>query len=529
MTAIEQGQSRRAASLYLPLLVLTIVMAGCAHREYAAAPPPPMPAPPPVPVGMAIGEMPRPGLLPGRPEQFSEILPNVIQQVADAPLSTFSIDVDTGGYSLVRDQLDRGSRPRPDSVRTEELVNYFDYGYAGPQGGEHPFAIHTAVAKAPWNSERHLLRIAVQGRKPDREATPPANLVFLIDTSGSMWDPDKLPLAQRTLGVLVRELRPQDRISIVAYAGSAGLVLPPTSGDQHQRILDSLDQLRAGGSTNGGEGIQLAYRTARDAFVRGGSNWVILATDGDFNVGVSGQKELEELISSKRQTGIGLMTLGFGRGNYQEPVAERLANLGNGQYAYIDSLREGRRAMMGALSGSLMTIASDVKIQVEFNPTQVKEYRLVGYENRLLAREDFNNDKVDAGEIGAGQQVTALYELTLSDQRPAVDPLRYGTGAAPQGLHSELAFVKLRYKAPESSVSTLITEPVQMPKATGGGDDAFRMAAAVAAFSELLRNSQYIGNFGYGDVLELLRSVRSPDPRGERAEFERLVEVAEML
>ncbi|MBW8810960.1 MAG: VWA domain-containing protein, partial [Lysobacter sp.] len=376
------------------------------------APPPPPPAPP--------------YSQPANTEKYAQREDNPVQRTREQPLSTFSIDVDTGSYTNVRRMLNDGVRPPADAVRAEEFINYFDYGHAAPTSLATPFKVSTELAPAPWNAQRQLLMIGIKGYEVPKKNLPPANLVFLIDTSGSMNSPDKLPLLKSAFSMLAKQLRPQDRISIVVYAGSAGLVLPPTSGDRQEEILAALDRLQAGGSTNGGDGIRLAYAMAKQAYVKNGVNRVILATDGDFNVGTVDNNALETMVADQRKSGVALTTLGFGSGNYNDELSEKLADVGDGNHAYIDTLQEARKVLVEEMGSTLMTIARDVKIQIEFNPALVAEYRLIGYENRLLKREDFANDKVDAGDIGAGHEVTALYELTpVGSSATRLPALRY--------------------------------------------------------------------------------------------------------
>ena len=461
-------------------------------------------------------------------EHYEEISDNPIHRVAETPVSTFSIDVDTGSYSNVRRMLMAGQRPPADAVRAEEMINYFDYGYAGPNGRDTPFRVSTEIAPAPWNSKHQLLQIGIQGYNVPAAQIPAANLVFLIDTSGSMQDEDKLPLLKRSFAELVQQLRPQDRVSMVVYAGSAGLVLPPTSGADKETILAALDRLEAGGSTNGGEGLQLAYAQARASFLKNGVNRVILATDGDFNVGVFDQKALETMIADQRKTGIALTTLGFGTGNYNDAMAEQLADIGDGNHAYIDSLNEGRKVLVEELSSTMLTIAQDVKIQVEFNPAVVAEYRLIGYENRALRREDFNNDKIDAGEIGAGHDVTALYELTLvGSGGESVDPLRYGKATASSGGKAdEIGLLRLRYKQPGAESSRLIEAPMSRKQIQAQASARLRWAAAVAAYADKLRGGKHTGNFDWNAIQRLARSAGGDDRWGYRAEFLQLVDRA---
>lgn len=463
-------------------------------------------------------------------ERYAPLAQNGIVRTAEQPVSTFSIDVDTGSYSNVRRMLAQGQLPPKDAVRVEEMINYFDYGYAPPADRGQPFAVSTELAPAPWNPQRLLLQVGIQGYEVPSADIPASNLVFLVDTSGSMADADKLPLLKDSFRQLVPRLRAQDRVTLVVYAGSAGLVLPPTPGDQHAQILAALDRLEAGGSTNGGEGIDLAYAMARLAFIPGGVNRIVMATDGDFNVGVYDQRALETKVEQGRESGVALTTLGFGQGNYNEAMAERLADLGDGNHAYIDSLMEGRKVLVEEMSATLLTIASDVKIQVEFNPATVAEYRLIGYENRLLAREDFNNDRVDAGEIGAGHDVTALYEITLVGSNAlASDPLRYGPAASPMPKGAELAHLKLRYKHPGAERSTLVDRPVTRSQISAQASENLRFAAAVAAYADLLRGGSHSNGYGWDQVQALADGARSADDWGYRAQFVQLVAQARQL
>ncbi len=393
--------------------------------------------------------------LPHNTERYQTINDNPIKLVSESPVSTFSIDVDTGSYSNVRRMLNQGQLPPTDAVRVEEMINYFPYDYALPKNNS-PFAVHTALAYTPWNPENILMRIAIKGQDMAKHEMPPANLVFLIDTSGSMSSSDKLPLLCASMKALTQQLRAQDTITIVTYSGSTSVALPPTSGREKATINRVIDSLRASGSTAGGAGIELAYQAAQQSFVKGGINRILLATDGDFNVGVTDFDQLKKMVEEKRKSGIALSTLGFGSGNYNEQLMEQLADAGNGAYSYIDTLMEGHKVLVHEMTSTLATIAKDVKIQVEFNPAAVKEYRLIGYENRLLNREDFNNDKVDAGDIGAGHTVTALYEITLVGKKGAVDSLRYQTQSNQASqikrdvvASDELAYIKLRYKQPD--------------------------------------------------------------------------------
>lgn len=493
------------------------------HAEVAAPSPVvgmPAPLPPPPP---AYAEP--------NTENYAAFDDNRVVRTAEQPVSTFSIDVDTGSYSNVRRMLARGQLPPKDAVRVEEMLNYFDYGYPGPANREQPFRVTTVLAPAPWDGKRVLMQVGIQGYDVARSEIPPANLVFLVDTSGSMATPDKLPLLKESFRQLVPRLRAQDRVTLVVYAGSAGLVLPPTPGDRHGEILDALGRLEAGGSTNGGEGIDLAYAMAKQSFIEGGVNRIVLATDGDFNVGIFDESALETKVESGRKAGIALTTLGFGEGNYNEALAEKLADVGDGNHAYIDTLMEGRKVLVEEMSSTLLTIASDVKIQVEFNPAQVAEYRLVGYENRQLAREDFNNDQVDAGEIGAGHDVTALYELCLVGAGcESSDPLRYApaNAAAPAG-GPELAFLKLRYKQPGTERSVLMERPVTRRELQAQAPESLRFAASVAAYADLLRGGRNMKGFGWDQVEALARDARGDDPWGYRGEFLRLVAQARSL
>jgi Ca-activated chloride channel family protein len=464
-------------------------------------------------------------------ENYANHDDNPIQRVAEAPVSTFSIDVDTGSYSNVRRMLVAGQRPPADAVRAEEMINYFDYGYPAPTTREIPFRVSTEIAGAPWNAKHQLLQIGIQGYRVSKAEIPASNLVFLIDTSGSMQDEDKLPLLKKSFRELVGQLRAQDRVSVVVYAGSAGLVLPPTPGDQREKILAALDQLEAGGSTNGGEGLQLAYAMAKRAFIRNGVNRVVLATDGDFNVGTVDQKALETMIGDQRKSGVALTTLGFGTGNYNDSMAERLADLGNGNHAYIDSISEGRKVLVEELSSTMLTIAQDVKIQLEFNPSVVSEYRLIGYENRALRREDFNNDRIDAGEIGAGHDVTALYELTLvGSGGESVDPLRYGKQTTtPSAKSNEIGWLRLRYKQPGAEASHLIESSLTRQQIHVAASSQLRWSAAVAAYADLLRGGKNVSGFGWNQVRGLAAGATGSDPWGRRAEFLDLIDRARSL
>jgi Ca-activated chloride channel family protein len=464
---------------------------------------------------------------PQNTENYATHVDNPIHRVSENSVSTFSIDVDTGSYSNVRRMLMAGQRPPADAVRAEEMINYFDYGYAAPKSRSVPFLVSTEIATAPWNNKHQLLQIGIQGYQVSKAEIPASNIVFLIDTSGSMQDQDKLPLLKQSFAALVEQLRPQDRVTMVVYAGSAGLVLPPTAGNEREKILAALGQLQAGGSTNGGEGLALAYAMARQAFIKNGVNRVVLATDGDFNVGTFDQKALETMIADQRKSGIALTTLGFGTGNYNDTMAEQLADLGNGNHAYIDSINEGRKVLVEELSSTMLTIAQDVKIQLEFNPAVVAEYRLIGYENRALRREDFNNDKVDAGEIGAGHDVTALYEITLVNSGgESVDPLRYGRKSAPVAASDEIGWLRLRYKQPGAETSRLIENALTRRQIRQAASPRLRWSAAVAAYADLLRGGKNIGSLGWNQVHALAASAGGNDRWGYRAEFLTLVDKA---
>jgi len=464
-------------------------------------------------------------------EQYQRLAANPVRSVAEAPVSTFSIDVDTGSYANVRRFLNEGRLPPAEAVRLEELVNYFPYAYPLPTGSA-PFGVGTELAVTPWNSQSRLLRIAIKASDMQVAQLPAANLVFLVDVSGSMDRPDGLPLVQSTLKLLVDQLRAQDRVSLVVYAGDSSVVLEPTAGSRKADIRAAIEQLRAGGSTAGESGIQLAYQQAQQGFIKRGINRILLATDGDFNVGVSDFDSLKALAAAKRKTGISLTTLGFGTGNYNEHLMEQLADAGDGNYAYIDNLREARKVLVEQLSSTLATVARDVKVQVEFNPAQVSEYRLLGYENRALKREDFSNDKVDAGDIGAGHSVTALYEIVPVGNPGWLEPLRYRQAAQTPADHSELAWLRIRYKTPEQNRSRLLETAIQAPGSSTPISDAsedLRFAAAVAAFAQQLSGGQYNGHFDWAATAALARGSRGDDPFGLRNEFLQLVELAQSL
>ena len=461
-------------------------------------------------------------------EAYDHVTDNTFHKVADEPLSTFSIDVDTASYANVRRFLNGGSLPPAGAVRIEEMINYFDYDYT-PPSGDVPFATHVEVAGCPWAPDHRLVRVGLKGWELTRAQRPASNLVFLIDVSGSMQADNKLPLLREAMKLLVAQLDERDRVSMVVYAGSSGLVLDATSGDRNAEIMGALDRLKAGGSTHGSAGIQQAYEVARSHQIADGVNRVILATDGDFNVGTTNQSELVDLIEDSADGGVFLTVLGFGMGNYKDSTMEKLADKGNGNYAYIDTSREAQKVLVEQMSGTLVTIAKDVKIQVEFNLLQAQAYRLVGYENRILAAEDFNDDTKDAGEIGAGHTVTALYEVVpagVDMDLPGVDPLRYQQNPTPSDAASagELLTLKVRYKEPDGDTSAKLEFPVRDGDASyASASTDFKFAASVAMFGMLLRNSPYRGTSTYGAVLELADEGRGRDRHGYRAEFLELV------
>ena len=463
-------------------------------------------------------------------ENYDVINENKFHDVINDPLSTFSIDVDKASYSNVRRFLSSNQKPPIDAVRLEEMINYFDYDYPNPTG-EHPFSINLEMNSCPWNSEHDLLLIGLQGKMPDTEEIPASNLVFLIDVSGSMNTSNKLPLLVQSFKILVEKLRPHDRVAIVVYAGAAGLVLNSTSGKNKEKIISSLDQLRAGGSTAGGAGIRLAYNVAMENFIEGGNNRVILATDGDFNIGESSDAGMVRLIEEKRESGVYLSILGFGMGNYKDSKMEQISNAGNGNYSYIDNILEAKKVFGFELWGTLFTIAKDVKIQIEFNPSQVKAYRLIGYENRMLNKEDFNDDKKDAGDIGAGHTVTALYEIIKTDSKEPVNSIDQLEYQIPNTVASnDLMTVKLRYKDPDGSVSKLIKKKVKENQIrTNKPSENFMFASSVAGFGMLLRDSEFKGKLKYSDVLKLASQSKGKDTNGYRSEFIKMIEAAELL
>jgi len=460
-------------------------------------------------------------------EQYAKLADNPIHSVAETPVSTFSADVDTGAYANVRRLLNQGRLPPEGAVRLEEMVNYFPYNYALPSDGS-PFGVTTELAASPWNPHTRLLRIGIKASDRAVAELAPANLVFLVDVSGSMDRREGLPRVKSTLKLLVDQLREQDRVSLVVYAGESRVVLEPTSGREKAKIRTAIEQLTAGGSTAGASGIELAYQMAQQAFIPKGINRILLATDGDFNVGISDFDSLKQMAVDKRKTGISLTTLGFGVDNYNEHLMEQLADAGDGNYAYIDNLREARKVLVDQLGSTLDVVAKNVKLQVEFNPAQVSEYRLLGYENRALKREDFSNDKVDAGEIGAGHTVTALYEIVPTGEKGWLEPLRYGkTDAVVSEKTGELAMLRVRYQKPEGGKSLLIERPIASQVAPASED--LRFAAAVAAFSQQLKDGRYTGDFSLKDTEALARGARGDDRFGLRNEFVQLVELAQSL
>lgn len=474
-------------------------------------------------------------------EKYPHTIENSVKSVNEKPVSTFSIDVDTASYANIRRLLNQGALPQHDAVRVEELVNYFSYKY--PQVAiktKQPFTVYTEVAPSPFNQDKHLIHIGIQGRTVDKAKRPAANLVFLIDVSGSMNNVNKLGLLKNSLKMLVKQLDERDSVAIIVYAGSAGTVLEPTAGDNRHAITSALANLSAGGSTNGGAGIQAAYDLAEQAFVKNGINRVILATDGDFNVGTVNQQALKELIEQKRATGISLSVLGFGMGNYNDALMQKLAQNGNGNAYYIDTLNEARKVLVEELTATLMTIAKDVKIQLEFNPNLISEYRLIGYETRALKREDFNNDKVDAGDIGAGHTVTALYEVSFADAKnKLIDDLRYQelnqqtvNSNRESNKSDELAFLRLRYKLPEQEHSQLIETPILLSSikaSLSASSKNFRFSAAVAGFGQILRGGKNLTTMTLNDVIKLAEVAKGDDKYGYRAEFINMVKLSDAI
>ncbi len=523
-----------------------LALAGC--QDQATSPqtvvgPPPPPAPEamvetatvagaPAYAKMAMMPPPPPTYWqPSNTSKFPDAKPNPVKVTAEEPVSTFSIDVDTASYGVVRDALNSGALPPADAVRIEEMVNYFDYAYPGPKDRATPFEASVRVYPTPWNKDTKILHIGIKGFDLPKKERPRANLVFLIDNSGSMAEPNKLPLLLRAFHLLVDQLKADDRVAIVTYGGGVTVPLQPTPGSDKVKIMAALSQVRAGGFTPGGEGIRVAYDLAKAGFVKGAVNRVILATDGDFNVGIVDPKALEDFVIRERETGIYLTCIGFGNDNYQDATMQKLAQAGNGNAAFIDNMNEARKVFVDQISGTLLTIANDVKIQVEFNPARVAEYRLIGYETRLLDRTDFNNDKVDAGDIGSGATVTALYEITpVGSKAQMSDPLRYGKPVKgdPNG---EYAFLKIRYKLPGEKVSKLIERPVN------DADEAatfaqvsedMRFAASVVGAAQLLRHDPYIKDFDYDRAIDIANAAKGGDAFGYRAEFVQLLRLAKV-
>ena len=467
-------------------------------------------------------------------EGYAAVTENGFKNVKNNPLSTFSIDVDNASYSNIRRFINSGSLPPADAVRIEEMINYFKFNYPEPNG-MHPFSVYTELAVCPWNRNHTLLQVGLRGKSIDKSSLPPSNLVFLIDVSGSMDDPNKLPLLKSAFGLLVNELRAQDHVAIVVYAGAAGLVLESTPGNRKEVIMSAIDNLEAGGSTAGGEGLKLAYKEAQKNFVKGGNNRIILATDGDFNVGESSNGGMERLVEEKREQGVFITVLGFGMGNYKDDKMEIIADKGNGNYAYIDNLQEARKVLVREFGGTLFTIAKDVKFQLEFNPSMVESYRLIGYENRLLNDEDFNNDTKDAGEMGSGHMVTALYEIVPNgsgESLPSIDPLKYQSPkiSREKNYSDELLTIKVRYKKPDGNTSMLLEKPVKNTvDDIEGASENLRFAAAVAEFGMILRESEFKGSSSLESAAKLAKSARGEDEDGYRSELIRLIETVKSM
>ena len=462
-------------------------------------------------------------------EKYQKTETNSVKSVGQEPVSTFSIDVDTGSYTNVRRFLNEGGLPPKDAVRVEEMVNYFDYQYPNPTSA-HPFSVNTETVDSPWQANAKVIRIGIKAKDIDSKQLPPVNLVFLVDISGSMSDQNKLPLVKKTLKLLTEQLRAQDQVTLITYADGEKMVLEPTLGSNKSKILAAIDTLQAGGATAGEQAIQMAYKSAQKSFVKNGINRILLATDGDFNVGITDFDTLKNMVAEKRKSGISLSTFGYGSGNYDEQLMEQLADAGDGNYSYIDNEKEAKKVLQRQLSSTLATVAQDVKIQVEFNPATVKEYRLIGYENRMLKNEDFNNDKVDAGDIGAGHTVTALYEIIPVGQKGWLSDSRYANQPASEKNASEYAFVNLRYKQPGQSKSILLNQPVKVgSKALNQASTDTRFALAVAAYGQQLRSPEYNGTMQWSDIIELAQSAQKPDAFGLRAEFIDLIKKAKKL
>ena len=462
-------------------------------------------------------------------ERYQKQPDQPVKAVAQEPVSTFSIDVDTGSYANVRRFLNDGGLPPEDAVRIEEIVNYFPYNYPLPTG-THPFAIHTQTVDSPWQPEAKLIKIGIQAQDLAKKELPPANLVFLVDVSGSMNEPDKLPLVKKTLRILTEQLRPQDKVTLITYADGEALVLPPTSGDNKDEILRAINKLQAGGSTAGESALKMAYEQAQKAYVKNGINRILLATDGDFNVGVADTEALKSIVAEKRKSGISLTTLGFGTGNYNEDMMEQIADAGDGNYSYIDNEKEAKKVLQQQLTSTLATVAQDVKIQVEFNPATVKEYRLVGYTNRTLRNKDFNNDKVDAGDIGSGHSVTAIYEIIPQGKQGWLNESRYQKAPAASGGKNEYAFVKVRYKLPGQSTSKLIEQAVPAVSIPLTQADAnTRLALAAASYAQALHGGEYNGKLDWDAIEQMAKQAKGKDPFGLQEEFVELVKIAKSL
>lgn len=462
-------------------------------------------------------------------EKYQDIEPNPVQQVSQNPVSTFSIDVDTGSYSNIRRMLNDGLLPPVDAVRIEEILNYFSYQYPQPTH-QKPFALHIQNYDSPWKKDAKLIKIAIQAKDIQAQQLPPANLVFLVDVSGSMHSENKLPLVKKTLRLLTEQLRPEDKVTIVTYASGEKLALEPTSGKEKEKILSVINKLEAGGSTSGEKAIQLAYEQAEKSFIKNGINRILIATDGDFNVGVTDFNTLKGIIAEKRKSGVSFTSLGFGRGNYNEELMEQLADAGDGNYSYIDSEKEAKKVLQRQLSSTLATVAQDVKIQVEFNPNTVKEYRLIGYENRTLKQEDFNNDKVDAGDIGAGHQVTAFYEIIPTGKTGWLEDSRYTETPKATTKSKEYGYLKLRYKLPNQSTSQMIQTPIQASsKPFNQADHDTKFAVATIAYAEQLRGGKYNANMTWKSIIDLAQNNIGQDPHGLKAEFVELAKIAQSL
>lgn len=465
-------------------------------------------------------------------ERYQDLEQNPVHEVAKEPISTFSIDVDTGSYANVRRYLERGGRlPPKDAVRVEEMVNYFDYHYSNPTG-QHPFSVNTEIVDSPWQANAKLIKIGIKAKDLEQKELPSANLVFLIDVSGSMDTEDKLPLVKKTLRLLTEQLRPQDKVTLITYASGEKLVLEPTSGNEKDKILKAINQVQAGGATSGEKAIQMAYKEAEKSLIKNGINRILIATDGDFNVGITDFGTLKGMVAEKRKSGISLTTLGFGAGNYNEKLMEQLADAGDGNYSYIDTEKEAKKVLQRQLSSTLATVAQDVKIQVEFNPVTVKEYRLVGYENRLLKNEDFKNDNVDAGDIGAGHTVTAFYEIIPVGQKGWLEDSRYqaNTNLKESNNNKEYAYLKMRYKQPGQTKSILLSQAITVTsKPLSQVSSDTRFAVAVAAYAQQLKGGAYNGNMKWSDIVGLAEKSKSNDEFGLRQEFIELAKIAQSL